>query len=240
MFVLVQWMAWVRVIIVSLSLVVSSPPIWPCVRAFSLSVEGGHRQRPSGVGYAYELRHRSPARGLSVQVPTPVSPQVTTARSRIPPMPLTLAPAALATNPSVAVGAFGFPDPELLFQLRIGQKHVHVRPAEICETTRLRSPSSLLGPKSAIVSYCGRLSNVRAGNEDGGVINWACAPKPKESTPPPWAPPPENVFAVLEISHMERWKTSGLCASDPPVFETKGVRVEKSSPQECVIKIAIR
>lgn len=82
--------------------------------------------------------------------------------------------------------------------------------------------------------------NVRAGNEDGGVINWMRATKSKASAPPPCPPPPENAFAVLETSHMERWKTSGLCASDPPVFETEGVRVEKSSTQECVIKIAIR
>lgn len=99
----------------------SSLPILPCVRAFSLPVEGGHRQRPSRVGYAYELRRRSPARGLSVQVPTPVSPQVTTACSRILPMPLMFAPAVLATKPSVAVGAFGFPDLGHLFQLTIGQ-----------------------------------------------------------------------------------------------------------------------
>lgn len=41
-------------------------------------------------------------------------------------------------------------------------------------------------------------------------------------------------------SHAERWNASGLCASDPPVFETQGVRVERSSAQECIIKVKTR
>lgn len=46
--------------------------------------------------------------------------------------------------------------------------------------------------------------------------------------------------AWLLRSHLERWNASGLSASDPPVFSTRDVRVEKSSAQECIIKVKAR
>eukprot|EP00903_Cladosiphon_okamuranus_P009523 g9072.t2 len=42
---------------------------------------------------------------------------------------------------------------------------------------------------------------------------------------------------LSRLSHLERWKASGVSASDPPVFKVQGVRVERSSAQECIIKV---
>lgn len=48
------------------------------------------------------------------------------------------------------------------------------------------------------------------------------------------------VKKINKCSHLERWNASGLSASDPPLFQTQGVRVEKSSGKECIIKARTR
>ena len=45
---------------------------------------------------------------------------------------------------------------------------------------------------------------------------------------------------VTNCSQLDRWKASGVCATEPPVVETIGIQVETSSAKECLITVDSR
>ncbi|CAM9905134.1 unnamed protein product, partial [Laminaria digitata] len=49
-----------------------------------------------------------------------------------------------------------------------------------------------------------------------------------------------NFLPLSRLSHLQRWKAFGLCATDPPSFQTEEVVVDKHSEQECVIRVKSR